>query len=227
MNDATSSGSGVSKWGMVVYAAQFFFGGWFLFHGLNHWVHFFPQPPGADTVSSQVIRSLIASGLFDWVKAVEVVAGIALLLNRFVPLAAIASVPISFVIGYLNIAVENDANALFVFFGVIGLNLLILAGHLDRLLPLLAPGNHGPNLAGLCRALPVSDEAYGNAMRASGGAFSDSPPPPIGKWLHLLGIVIGIGLPVYLTLSTLPQPGEAGAATVEASATAASEGDAP
>lgn len=209
---ANSDSGAARSWRIAVYAAQFFFGGWFAFHGLNHWMEFFPQPPGAASVSSQLIRALIASGLFDWVKAVEVAAGIALLCNRFVPTAAVASLPISFVIGYLNIAVENDANALFVFFGVIGLNLLIMVGHFDRILPMLAPGNHAPNLAGLCRLLPISDANYSDAMRAPGGAFGEGRAAPLRLPLHLAGIALGIALPVYLTLSTLPEPGEAGSA---------------
>lgn len=212
MTSKASAASSGRIWEWIVYSAQFFFGGWFVFHGLNHWMHFFPQPPGAASVSSQLISALIASGLFDWVKAVEVVAGLALLANRFVPLAAIASFPISIVIGYLNIAIENDANSLYTFFGVLGLNLLIVLGHLDRVLPLFATGNIAPSLAGLKNLLPVNDEAYGNASHTQEGAFSATPRKPLKAWTILLCAVLGTALPVYLTLSTLPQPGEPGAA---------------
>lgn len=213
----TGQGAGAPRlWATIVYAAQFFFGGWFLFHGLNHWAHFFPQPPGSASVSSQLISALIASGLFDWVKAVEVVAGMALLANRFVPLAAIASFPISIVIGYLNIAVESDANALFVFFGVMGLNAIIAAGHLDRILPLFAPGNIAPNTAGLRAAFTFDSAAWAQASHQGEGAFAPGARAPLRLLPHVAGILLGIGLPVYLTLSTLPEPGEPGAAQVEA-----------
>lgn len=215
MSDTGQGGSSARLWALAVYAAQFFFGGWFLFHGLNHWVHFFPQPPGSASVSSQLISALIKSGLFDWVKAVEVVVGIALLANRFVPLAAIAAFPISIVIGYLNIAVESDANALFVFFGVLGLNALIAAGHLDRILPIFAAGNIAPNLTGLREGLKFSTPAYAEAATSEGGAFSPKARAPLGLVAHLVAIFLGIALPVYLTLSTLPKPGEPGAAPVE------------
>lgn len=215
MVESGHDGSSARIWALTVYSAQFFFGGWFLFHGLNHWMHFFPQPPGSASVSSQLISALIKSGLFDWVKAVEVVAGIALLANRFVPIAAIASFPISIVIGYLNIAVESDANALFVFFGVLGLNALIAAGHLDRILPLFAAGNIAPNLSGLRAALTFDQAAYAAAATRGDGAFSGTGRAPLGLLAHLAGIVLGIALPVYLTISTLPEPGEPGAAPVE------------
>lgn len=212
MSKGANAGGGERSWEMLVYAAQFFFGGWFLFHGLNHWMHFFPQPPGSASISSQVIGSLIKSGLFDWVKGLEVVAGIALLLNRFVPLAAVASFPISFVIGYLNIAVESDANALFVFFGVLGLNGIIALGHLDRLLPMIAPGNIAPNLTGLREAFGFSVKSYAEAATQPGGAFSSSARHPLPAHLHVLGIVLGIAAPAILTLTTLPKAGEPGAA---------------
>lgn len=215
MSSAGQAGSSERVWSFIVYCAQFFFGGWFLFHGLNHWVHFFPQPPGSASVSSELIRALIKSGLFDWVKAVEVVVAIALLANRFVPLAAIAAFPISIVIGYLNIAVEHDANALFVFFGVLGLNALIVAGHLDRVLPIFATGNIPPNLVGIREGLTFDSANFANAASSQGGAFSTSRRAGLKPLSHLVAILLGIGLPVYLTLSTLPKPGEPGAAMPE------------
>jgi hypothetical protein len=212
MPESNGGGSSARIWEAVVYAAQFFFGGWFLFHGLNHWMHFFPQPPGSASVSSELIHALIRSGLFDWVKGVEVVVAILLLANRFVPLAAVLAFPISIVIGYLNIAVESDANALFVFFGVLSLNALIAIGHLDRLLPMFAPGNIAPNLAGLRSALPIDGAAYAKASEQAEGSFSATARRPLPILAQLVAIALGIALPVYLTMSTLPAAGEAGAA---------------
>jgi uncharacterized membrane protein YphA (DoxX/SURF4 family) len=184
---------------VLIYSAQFFFGGWFLFHGLNHFVHFFPQPPGGSPITSEVIHGLIKSGIFDWVKGAEILIGIMLLLNRFVPVAAVMAVPISFVIAYLNIAIEHDVmvtRSLLVFFGIMGMNGLILLGHLDCLLPLLKGGNIGPSIGGLRKFVG----AEGDVEQA----------PGISLLWHIAAILLGIGLPVYLTLSTLPKPGEPG-----------------
>jgi hypothetical protein len=41
---ATKAAGGGRVFTVVVYAIQFFFGGWFLVHGLNHWLEFFPRP---------------------------------------------------------------------------------------------------------------------------------------------------------------------------------------
>lgn len=137
---------------VLVYAAQFFFGGWFLAHGLNYWLEFFPQPHGSSPISRELIMALIHSGLFDIVKMVEVVAGILLLLDLFVPLAIVLSVPVALSIAHLNL-IENDdlfskATAV-VILALIG---LIAVGRLDRFLPMLAMRTGGPSRAGL-RAL--------------------------------------------------------------------------
>jgi len=42
---STDDRTGGGGFRTLVYFAQFFFGGWFVLHGLNHWMHFFPQPP--------------------------------------------------------------------------------------------------------------------------------------------------------------------------------------
>ena len=66
----------------LCYAAQFFFGGWFLAHGLNHWLEFFPRPSGSSPISKELIGALNHSGIFIIVKALEVVTGAMLLANR-------------------------------------------------------------------------------------------------------------------------------------------------
>ncbi|OYU74629.1 MAG: hypothetical protein CFE32_17150 [Alphaproteobacteria bacterium PA3] len=48
----------------IVYGAQFFFGGWFLYNGLNYFFEFFPQPPGSSALAYQLISALIDTGLF-------------------------------------------------------------------------------------------------------------------------------------------------------------------
>lgn len=123
---------------LVIYAVQFFYGGWFVFHGLNYWLHFFVQPPGASGMAKEFIGALIHSGLFDWVKAIEVLVGVALLANRFVPLAAVAAFPITIVIAYLNLAIEGDLFGVVVGVVIIALNGIIALGRLDRFRPMLA-----------------------------------------------------------------------------------------
>jgi uncharacterized membrane protein YphA (DoxX/SURF4 family) len=66
----------------------------FFVFGLNGFLQFFPVPPLPDRAGS-FLGALVATGyLFPMVKVVEVLAGIAFLANRFVPLALALLAPI-------------------------------------------------------------------------------------------------------------------------------------
>ena len=51
----------------------------------------------------------MASGLFDWIKPIEVVLGLTMLLNRAMPLTIIALVPLNAVIVYWNFVLDEGA----------------------------------------------------------------------------------------------------------------------
>lgn len=129
--------------------AQFFFGGWFVFHGLNYFIEFWPQPKGSSVLMREVIMGLIHSGLFDIIKGIEVVTGLMLLANRMVPIAAILAFPVSFSIAFLNVIAVHDAYGYGVAAVVMLLNGLIVLGHLDKFLPLLVFNNGDPKIDGL------------------------------------------------------------------------------
>lgn len=150
---AEPSASGGGRAFMVLtYAAQFFFGGWFLYNGLNYFFVFFPQPPGSSPISHELIGALIHSGLFALVKGTELVVGAALLANRFVPLATVVAFPVSVCIAHLNIVGNGDTFGIVTGLVVIGLNGLIALGHLDKFLPMLVFDQGDPSVSGL-RAL--------------------------------------------------------------------------
>jgi len=136
----------------VVYAVQFFFGAWFLYNGLNFFISFFPQPSGSSALSHELISALIDSKLFAVVKALEALTGLALLANRFVPLAAVLAFPISFCIAHLNMVANGDLFSIITSIAVIAFNGIIAVGHLDRYLPMLVCNQGDPTSHGL-RAL--------------------------------------------------------------------------
>ena len=137
-------------WSIAFYAAQFFFGGWFLFHGLNHWLQFFVQPAGSGQGMHDLISVLIDSGMFNVVKAIEVVAGVMLLANRFVPLAIVIAFPVTVVISYMNFTM-GDRFGVFVGCVSILLNVAMAIGYLDRYLPMLVYDAEDPGLEGVRR----------------------------------------------------------------------------
>ena len=139
-------------WRAVVYSAQFFFGGWFLFHGLNHWLQFFVQPSGSGQEMKDMIAVLIDSGLFNIIKAGEVIGGALLLANRFVPISIVISTPITLTIAYLNFTMGDSFGVVVGVVSVV-LNGLVAIGYLERFLPLLCYECEDPSLMGIKKLL--------------------------------------------------------------------------
>ena len=110
-----------------------------LISGLNNFVPLFELSNGDPSLSpiGAFMGDLIHMGLYDVVKAIEMVVGICLLTNRFVPLAAVVELPISVVIAYLCIFVDGSPNIMFSGFREIGFNLFILACFADYFLPIV------------------------------------------------------------------------------------------
>lgn len=83
----------LAKWGPA--AARVTLGLVFFLFGLNYFVEFLPAPPAPPEQALAFVGGLMAGGyVFPLVKAIEVVAGAALLANRFVPLALTLLAPI-------------------------------------------------------------------------------------------------------------------------------------
>jgi putative oxidoreductase len=76
-------------------AARLLLGLVFSVFGLNFFLHFLPTPPMAAGPALDFAGALMASGyVMTVVKVTEVVAGVALLTNRFVPLALTVLAPV-------------------------------------------------------------------------------------------------------------------------------------
>jgi len=121
----------------VVLVMQTFFGAWYLLHGVNHFYHVFPQPSGSESLTSQLISVLIKSGMFDFIKASEIVAGLMMLSHRFVPLSIVIAIPSAFVIAYSNIFMQSDLQSLFVGITIFVILGTMSIGYLDSFLPML------------------------------------------------------------------------------------------
>lgn len=79
---------------------------WFLYAGLNFFLYPDDQRLGLVPASHDFTVALISSGLFTWIKAIEVVLGITLLMHRFMPLTILGLIPINFVVVYYNWVLE-------------------------------------------------------------------------------------------------------------------------
>ena len=82
------------------------FGGWWLYSGAMHFIDPGWQPLGQEQAAIDFTLALIDSGLFEWIKVIEIVLGITMLADRFMPLTIVAMIPINVVILYWNFVLE-------------------------------------------------------------------------------------------------------------------------
>ena len=73
--------------------ARYLAGVIFLVFGLNGFLHFIPMPPPGG-MAGQYMRALYASHYLWVIFAVQVIAGVLLLVNRYVPLAVAVLAPV-------------------------------------------------------------------------------------------------------------------------------------
>ncbi|WP_211371571.1 hypothetical protein [Altericroceibacterium indicum] len=90
----------------IYHFSRIVFGGWWLYSGLMHFLVEDWQPLGQQQPAIDFTLALIASGLFTWIKVIEVVLGVTLLMNRWMPFSLIALTPINIVIIYWNFVLD-------------------------------------------------------------------------------------------------------------------------
>jgi putative oxidoreductase len=73
--------------------ARYFAGVVFLVFGLNGFLHFIPMPPPTG-VAGQFMGALFVSHYLTVIFAIQVIGGVLLLVNRFVPLALAILAPV-------------------------------------------------------------------------------------------------------------------------------------
>lgn len=87
----------------IITAFRLLFGIHFLINGLNYTFHFFeiPTPPGemAVTLHAEMVRT----GMFNVAKGVEIVTGVMLLANAYVPLALVLAFPVTCIIAFVDV----------------------------------------------------------------------------------------------------------------------------
>jgi uncharacterized membrane protein YhaH (DUF805 family)/uncharacterized membrane protein YphA (DoxX/SURF4 family) len=82
----------------VVWLIRLWYAAWMIPAGLEHFVHIFPQPGYYTTrpLAHEMLFALLDSHLFDVVKGVELLTGIAVLLGFFTPLMLLVCMPVAF-----------------------------------------------------------------------------------------------------------------------------------
>jgi uncharacterized membrane protein YphA (DoxX/SURF4 family) len=95
----------------------------FFVFGLNGFLQFIPQPPLPDEAMKFMMGLMAAPYFFPLLKATEVIAGLLLLSNCFVPLALILLAPISLQIFLFHVALAPAGTAMAVVIIILGLYL--------------------------------------------------------------------------------------------------------
>ena len=124
------------KFVMVV---RILFGLHFLLNGLNFFFHFFNVPAPTNPLATQFMKAMVESGvIFTAVKSVEVLSGIALLANRFVPLALVVALPVSVNVFFVDVFLIGTWFGGYVLGGgTLLLNVVLLFGYLKFYQPML------------------------------------------------------------------------------------------
>lgn len=129
---------------IVVRILCILFGLWNLFFGL---VFFFdisgtmfliPQPMGHSELTPYLNQTLIDTHLFHVVKAIEIVVGILLVVNRAVPLSLCVYFPITVVIFQVNMFLEDFAFGPVIALMYLAVHLFLLWAYRSYYLPMLA-----------------------------------------------------------------------------------------
>jgi uncharacterized membrane protein YphA (DoxX/SURF4 family) len=115
----------------AVWFVRLVFAAWMIPAGLNHFVRLFPQPMGSQPLSHELIVALLDSHLFDLVKAVELIAGISVLIGFYTPLFLIICMPVSFCVFFWDAPLEGWGSRAAIFgYSVLLCNVLLcLAYH--------------------------------------------------------------------------------------------------
>ena len=132
----------------AVWFVRLVFAGWMIPAGLNHFVYLFPQPLGNQVLSRELFTALFDSHLFDLVKAVELIAGMAVLTGFYLPLGLVMCMPVSFTVWYWDSALQGWWSVSAIYGGAVLLcNLVLVAAYFDSYRAMFASPRGAPRFA--------------------------------------------------------------------------------
>jgi hypothetical protein len=140
----------------AVWFVRLIYAAWMIPAGLNHFVPLYPQPTGNQPLSIAVFTALLDSGLFTLVKAVELLAGLAVLLGFRLPLMLLAVLPVSFTVWYWDTELQGWWTGSAVYgWAVLSCNLLLCLAYWSRYAAMFA-GDARPQLGLPGRPAPTA-----------------------------------------------------------------------
>jgi hypothetical protein len=91
----------------IIMTLRILFGIHFLFNGLNYIFHFIDIPKPPAEMANVLMDALVNSGIFGIAKGVEVLTGLMLITNWYVPLALVLALPVTVVITYMDVVLTG------------------------------------------------------------------------------------------------------------------------
>ncbi|WP_020653838.1 hypothetical protein [Massilia niastensis] len=131
---------------LVLIFFRIMLGAWMIVSGTSHLLPLFgfppifPQPLGNLHPSNVMLVSLLEVGLFDLVKTVELIVGICLVFNIFVPLALAAALPVSYMVFHNSIALNVRYERIFSTYMAVWclyMNVILIFAYIRHYLPML------------------------------------------------------------------------------------------
>ncbi|MEP7314789.1 MAG: DUF805 domain-containing protein [Pseudomonadota bacterium] len=82
----------------AIWFVRFWYAAWMIPAGVEHFYHIYPQPGSNSShpLAAQMLDALLHTHLFDLVKAVELITGLAVLFGFFTPLSLLMCMPVAF-----------------------------------------------------------------------------------------------------------------------------------
>lgn len=131
---------------LVLIFFRIMLGAWMIVSGASHLLSLFgfppifPQPLGTLHPSNVMLVSLLEVGMFDIVKTLELVVGLCLVFNVFVPLALAAALPVSYMVFHNSIVLNLRYDRIFSTFMSVWclyMNLILILAYIRYYLPML------------------------------------------------------------------------------------------
>ncbi len=131
----------------AVWFIRLIYAAWMIPAGLNHFIRVYPQPTGNQPLSTGTFMALLDSGMFTFVKATELVAGLAVLFGFRLPMLLLMVLPVSFTVWYWDTELQGWWTGSAIYgWSVLSCNLLLCLAYWDSYAPMFAR-NLTPHLA--------------------------------------------------------------------------------
>jgi uncharacterized membrane protein YhaH (DUF805 family)/uncharacterized membrane protein YphA (DoxX/SURF4 family) len=152
----------------AIWFVRFWYVAWMIPAGIEHFYHIYPQP-GATTphpLAAEMLSALLSTHLFDLVKAVELLLGLAVLFGYFTPLWLLACMPVAFCVFWWDAPLSDwSTGSLIAGARVLASNLLLCVAYIACMRPMFT---WRATLADAGKWVPIARIVFGAWMLANG-----------------------------------------------------------